>query len=78
MDYLPVVVKKGRNLLEQLTGGDLEQRCLCPRGRFLACIDGECKIRVHDVGSPGIGCTIAAHRFTRYVDNGCIRGSEAA
>ena len=65
MDTLPVVVKKGRHQLEDLAKADCQQRWLCPHGKLLTFVDSRGALRVHDLCSPGIQCTIDIHRYTR-------------
>ena len=39
MDYLPIVVKKGRPFLEGLSKPGVKQRAICPRGKLLSFVN---------------------------------------
>lgn len=64
-ERLPVVVKKGRHELQDLTGTTPVSTWLCPHGKLTASIDGMGSIKVHDLCTPSVQCTVSSHRYSR-------------
>ena len=65
MDYLHIVLKKGRPFLEALSDGGCKHRALCPRGKLVGYVDGEGCIRVHLLSSDEESVTVNSNRFLR-------------
>ena len=65
MDYLPIVLKKGRPFLEVLSDSGCNHRALCPRGKLVGYVDREGCIRVHLLSSDEESATVASKQFLR-------------
>lgn len=53
MNFLPIVLKKGRPFLEALSDGGSKQRSLCPSGRLLSFLDPGGRLRIQHLLSSG-------------------------
>ena len=64
MDYLPVVVRKGRSQVEEIAGECYGQRQLCPAVQLVAALEEERgAILLRHLGASHAHCRLDSHKF---------------
>ena len=65
MECLPIILKKGRPFIDTLSDHSSLQREICPREKFISCIDVSRHLIIHLLSDDSQTAVVESHQFIK-------------
>ena len=66
MEHLPVILKKGRPFLNDLSSSEASHRAVCPRGKLLCFLDQHYHLNIHCLYDDEQSVSVNGNTFAGY------------